>query len=289
MQILNDSFFSRMHAIHFSVCLLSVVLFLGCTNHRRLSNEDNSFYKRGMRLQLDGQYEDAIDAFKQCLHFSPDSYKANLQLAVIYEDHKYDYPLAIVHYNSYLKKAPDTEDIEIAQQWLGRAEKKYFEELRFIYGNPILGRNEKLDPARGKHSQIDHSLKNDTLPVTIKSGDFTQPISEIPKQPSTIASTNKKALAGDKEFGGDSPSTSKEHHTGITNPIILDEKNAQNDQIRQNYYIVQKGDTLVSIAEELLGDENSWRDLYEINKDKVKSPELLQIGQELKIPPLVDR
>ncbi len=48
-------------------------------------------------------------------------------------------------------------------------------------------------------------------------------------------------------------------------------------------YVVKKGDTLAKIAEELLGSSLKWADLYEKNKDSLKNPNVLRVGQILRI------
>lgn len=59
----------------------------------------------------------------------------------------------------------------------------------------------------------------------------------------------------------------------------LPEKEAE--QIVTDIYKVAKGDSLWKIAKSLLGDGNQWRTIYENNKDQIKDPEMIYIGQEL--------
>lgn len=49
-------------------------------------------------------------------------------------------------------------------------------------------------------------------------------------------------------------------------------------------YTVVGGDSLSKIAKKIYGDANRWKEIWEANKDKVKNPDLIQPGQELKIP-----
>jgi nucleoid-associated protein YgaU len=49
-------------------------------------------------------------------------------------------------------------------------------------------------------------------------------------------------------------------------------------------YVVQPGDSLSKIAGELMGDATRWKEIWEANKDQIKDPNLIQIGQELRIP-----
>ena len=50
-------------------------------------------------------------------------------------------------------------------------------------------------------------------------------------------------------------------------------------------YTVAKGDTLSKIAKHFYGNANQWRTIYEANKDRIKNPDLIQVGWVLTIPP----
>ena len=50
-------------------------------------------------------------------------------------------------------------------------------------------------------------------------------------------------------------------------------------------YTVRPGDTLSKIAREYYGDESQYMRIYEANRDKLKDPDRLNAGQELRIPP----
>jgi len=49
-------------------------------------------------------------------------------------------------------------------------------------------------------------------------------------------------------------------------------------------YTVQKGDNLHKIADKTLGSSSRWGEIYELNKDTIKNPNLIYDGQVLKIP-----
>ncbi len=49
-------------------------------------------------------------------------------------------------------------------------------------------------------------------------------------------------------------------------------------------YMVKAGDSLSKIAKDLLGDANRWKEIYEANKDDIKDPNVLNVGQKLVIP-----
>ncbi len=48
-------------------------------------------------------------------------------------------------------------------------------------------------------------------------------------------------------------------------------------------YKVQQGDSLWKIAKSKYGDGAKWKEIYELNKDIISNPDILQPGQELKL------
>lgn len=49
-------------------------------------------------------------------------------------------------------------------------------------------------------------------------------------------------------------------------------------------YTVQSGDTLSKISKQFYGNANQYMKIFEANRDKLQSPDRIQIGEELKIP-----
>lgn len=47
---------------------------------------------------------------------------------------------------------------------------------------------------------------------------------------------------------------------------------------------VETGDSLSKIAKTMLGDAGAWKKIYEVNKDKIKDPNVIFVGQVLTIP-----
>ena len=49
-------------------------------------------------------------------------------------------------------------------------------------------------------------------------------------------------------------------------------------------YTVVKGDTLSEIAQKFYGNANEYMRIFEANRDQLKDPDKIQVGQKLKIP-----
>lgn len=49
-------------------------------------------------------------------------------------------------------------------------------------------------------------------------------------------------------------------------------------------YTVVGGDNLSKIAKKFYGHANRWREIYDANRDQIKNPDVIRVGQILKIP-----
>jgi len=50
------------------------------------------------------------------------------------------------------------------------------------------------------------------------------------------------------------------------------------------WHVVVKGDTLSKISKKYYGDPSLYMKIFEANKDILKNPDLIKIGQKLRIP-----
>jgi len=58
------------------------------------------------------------------------------------------------------------------------------------------------------------------------------------------------------------------------------------DSERSASYVVKRGQTLYMIAQDVLGDPAFWPAIYWANRDQIKDPKMLHVGQALAIPEL---
>ncbi len=49
-------------------------------------------------------------------------------------------------------------------------------------------------------------------------------------------------------------------------------------------YTVKSGDTLSKISQQLYGNANDYMRIFYANRDKIKDPNTIQVGQELTVP-----
>lgn len=56
------------------------------------------------------------------------------------------------------------------------------------------------------------------------------------------------------------------------------------NRVQEKTYAVKRGDCLWNIAKALLGSGSRYTEIYNLNKDKIKNPNLIYAGQVLRIP-----
>lgn len=67
--------------------------------------------------------------------------------------------------------------------------------------------------------------------------------------------------------------------------LLEKEENVESElQVSTKNYKVQKGDTLWKIAQKELGSGHRWKYLYELNRNKIKTPHKLKAGTTIVIP-----
>lgn len=69
-------------------------------------------------------------------------------------------------------------------------------------------------------------------------------------------------------------------HADIAADITID----ANLKAPEKIYEVVAGDTLSKISKMFYGDANKYVKIFEANKDQLKDPDKIQVGQKLKIP-----
>jgi nucleoid-associated protein YgaU len=74
----------------------------------------------------------------------------------------------------------------------------------------------------------------------------------------------------------------------ITADIRVDESRAQGAAVggggSSETYTVKSGDTLSKISKHFYGDSNDYMRIFYANRDKLKDPNMIQVGQQLNIP-----
>ena len=51
-----------------------------------------------------------------------------------------------------------------------------------------------------------------------------------------------------------------------------------------DFYVIEKGDTLWALAKRFYGDGNAYPRIFEANREVIKDPDLIFVGQKIRIP-----
>jgi LysM repeat protein len=70
----------------------------------------------------------------------------------------------------------------------------------------------------------------------------------------------------------------------IRNPDRIRVGQALRIPLQMRTHVVQRGETLQKIAARLLGSSSRWRQIFNVNRDRIQNPDLLRVGQKLRIP-----
>jgi nucleoid-associated protein YgaU len=94
----------------------------------------------------------------------------------------------------------------------------------------------------------------------------------------------KISATAEHEFDKNELWQSLKTHAGWENEIQADIKVEKNDVY--GVYTVKSGDTLSKIAKYVYADANKYPRIFEANKDQLSNPDLIKVGQKLKLPNL---
>jgi len=86
------------------------------------------------------------------------------------------------------------------------------------------------------------------------------------------------AYALDKDLLWDKIKT----YSNWENEVVADIKVEKTDIY--GVYTVKSGDTLSKIAKQLFGNANRYMEIFNLNADILKNPDLIKVGQKLKLP-----
>ncbi len=113
-----------------------------------------------------------------------------------------------------------------------------------------------------------------------------------PQDDSGASKDNSKSLAGNTQLkpSGDG-SADEGAKTGEDAKEAAGEADAGKDKAPEkaaaddaNTYTVIEKDSLISISEKVTGDYQNWEKIYNANRDVVKDPRVIFVGQKLKLP-----
>jgi LysM repeat protein len=245
-----------MKLLSHAVVLLLMAAVLSCSSDSTALNDDNDYYKSALGAKKRGDYQGAAQTFLVCLKKSPNSHKAHLQLALLYEDHLNKLPSAIHHYQAYIDSETNVQLKTDAGAWKMRAEKKLYVQLKSQY--------DVSDP----EPALSFASENKVSPDTSVPPADAAPKLETRKPSGLVLSP----ITPDDEL-----------------PVVVDTpkpavKIPDYAAKKKRYYVVKVGDSLAKISKKVYGRSSDWNLIFQANRSQLPTPEKLKIGQRLHIP-----
>ncbi|HMP73670.1 MAG TPA: LysM peptidoglycan-binding domain-containing protein [Kiritimatiellia bacterium] len=205
---------------------------------------------RARTLANSGDLEGAVEWYEKALQRRPGLARAHWELAELYDRHLRNDLRAIYHYEKFLELNPGAERRDLVEQLIGNAKLSYAASLPSQPNQAVRMINqlqrEKQALAELLEAEREEIRRLRAMPVARTDG------------PGTVGAGG--AVAG---TGADA---------------------APPAAGRMDSYVVQPGDTLSRIAGKVYNDASRWNVIYEANRDVLRSPASIRVGQTLKIP-----
>tara|TARA_R100000027_G_scaffold38198_2_gene28193 strand:- start:22669 stop:23370 length:702 start_codon:yes stop_codon:yes gene_type:complete len=231
--------------------VLSVFILSACSsgNRRVFEETDEPEYIRGKKFLRQGEEEQALLAFLRVIDIRTDSPESHLEAGLIYLNEMNQPILAIYHFMKFLELQPDALQAPEVESLIDTAKKEF---ARTLPGRPFQSGVEQTDLLQVVERQREEANR-------------------LKGRISTLERENQELRRRLGELSARNQSTNPAQSSGGT----------ANEQA---VYVVQPGDTLSSIARKVLGSSARWEDIFQSNRDLLRSPNDLRVGQELRIP-----
>ncbi len=227
---------------------MATLMLCGCNKNAQgldEKEERNVLVKQGMAYMEIKDWNKAETAFKQALENEPKMARPHLDLALIYQQYKLNYVHAIYHYDRYLELRPNTEKTEFIQEQKGKVER--------ALANHYVDQSKDMRQAEAQLKQVQQENTELKQQLAVLQAKPVIAVAQAqPEAQKTVTETVPKSVT-------------------------------RTDTAAHQIYTVVAGDNLTKIAKKFYGNDD-YDAIYQANKDRMKSPGDLRVGQTLVIP-----
>lgn len=244
------------HFTRFAIAALLALTAVSCDRINRSAEDRDPNIKRARDRRAVGDYVGAIDSYEKALMKRPTSARIHWEMASIYDQQLTNDLRAIYHYERFLELDPKAERRPYAEQLIAAAKLSY-----------AISLPDRFSDAVNENARLTQEIE--TLRTLL-----TESREEVARLNAALA-------------GGAAPARSESQPlTQVQTRAALNDslQPAKTKVTAMESYVVQQGDTLSRIASKLYGDPNKWDVILEANKNTLKRPENIKVGQTLVIP-----
>lgn len=211
-------------------------------------DQEMPLVQRAAARAAEGDVESAIRLYMKALDQVPGAARAHLDLAFLLQDTRKDYIGAIYHYHRYLDLRPDTEKRALVEERVRKAEQMFVAD--------IAGPDRMADKVEALERE------NEVLHVQV--GELRK---RVIQRTSAVVTPEAEAVEAQQAAAA------------VTRPVHIAGRAAA-----VNTYQVKRGDTLTSIAADIYGDGNRWKEIQMANSDILGNASQVKVGQILVLP-----
>ena len=265
---------------------MMAVSFIGAGCSRSIQQLDeadqkNPFYQSGKRKLEARDFPGASADFEQALELQPTDALAHFELGLLQDGENLkpnDYPSAIYHYQKFITLRPQSQKVELVRGFIGR------DILALAAMVPHSNITPPQEIARLQSENAQLRQDNDQLRYQL---DQLRRSPGAHTVPSTAATSSLESSAPAQPPSSSPPSAAININPTAPTPIassVPSSPAAPPAASRRRTYVVQKGDTLSSIARKCLGSSTAAEKIYAANRTNLLDKNKLVVGQVLTIP-----
>jgi len=215
----------------------------------------NAYFQKARKSEEQRDYQTAAGLYQRALETDPQLARAHLELGLLNDEKLGDPIAAIYHYRQYLALDPQTDKRQLVEDFIERAKLSLASKLP---------QSAVADPAELTR------LQNQTVALMQENAALRARIAEMERGAAVAAATPAAAAT---------PVVAAASASGTVSTA-----SAPSETYRTRTHLVQKGDTLQSLALKYYGTRSAWDKIYEVNRNVLASKDQLRIGQQLLIP-----
>lgn len=251
-------------------------LFTACERRDSLpfaSEVDEPHFRRGSQLLKAGRTQEALAAFLKVIEKrGGDAPESHLEVGLLYLQNVKDPIAAIYHFRKFLELRPNSPQADLVRQRVETATKEF---ARTLPAQPLEGQLQRIELM-----DLVENLKAENFQLKDEISRLRGlPPSSRPLVAGDTGGRNANATAAEPDALPATPVTplGPPRIAPATQPAPQ-----QPGAVR--LHVVQQGDTLYRLSTQYYGAGRRWREIYEANRDVMRSETDLRIGMTLKIP-----
>jgi len=302
---------------------IQIATITGCSRSVKwLDQKDRSdvFVQRALVRKDEGDIDSAIKLYAEALDDNQKLARAHLDIALLLHHQKGDYIRAIYHYERYLELCPQTEKRDMIENRIRIAKQSFVasvvpRNLKDVpdarvtddhvapavqgatwSGKPDQRGVQQMTEERKKSEEVE-ALKKENAVLKSKISQLSSELNQI-RAAAHVRNSEQQTIHLGRGFGAQTDNGQRitVAHDEQSKPTAYETKRVMQSfetdmagagDSRQKVirtYRVERGDTLASIAAEICNDASMWKKIYEANRDKLRSPDDIKVGQILVIP-----